>query len=118
MFEYEGEVISVHDGDSFKVVIDLGFGLFSKQDVRIYGIDAPEKNKTLQKAAALKSLAFVESKILGKTVRLHTMKPKDKYGRYLAKVTYVDNDNLTYDLSTELVRTGLAKTYYGGKKDD
>ena len=37
------EVNKVVDGDTIDVTIDLGFGIYKKERVRIAGIDTPEK---------------------------------------------------------------------------
>ena len=43
MFDYAATIVSVHDGDTVRADIDLGFGCWIKnQPLRIYGIDAPE----------------------------------------------------------------------------
>ena len=44
MYEYRiKEVVKVVDGDTVDIILDLGFGLFKKERVRIAGIDTPEK---------------------------------------------------------------------------
>ena len=43
MYEYRARVIKVIDGDTVDVDIDLGFGVWLKDErVRIMGIDTPE----------------------------------------------------------------------------
>ena len=32
----------VHDGDSFKLLLDMGFSVEAEQPVRLEGVDAPE----------------------------------------------------------------------------
>lgn len=40
---YPGTVVSVHDGDTCTITLDLGFGLtFTGATCRVYGINAPE----------------------------------------------------------------------------
>ena len=44
MYEYKVKSVErVVDGDTVDVILDLGFGLFKKERVRIAGIDTPEK---------------------------------------------------------------------------
>ena len=44
MYEYRvKEVVRVIDGDTVDLILDLGFGLFKKERVRIAGVDTPEK---------------------------------------------------------------------------
>ena len=43
MYEYKVNIIKVIDGDTVDVDIDLGFGMWIKDErVRIMGIDTPE----------------------------------------------------------------------------
>ena len=43
MYEYKCNIIKVVDGDTVDVDIDLGFGIWLKDErVRIMGIDTPE----------------------------------------------------------------------------
>ena len=43
MYEYKCNVVKVVDGDTVDVDIDLGFGIWMKDErVRIMGIDTPE----------------------------------------------------------------------------
>lgn len=49
--KYFGQVLRVIDGDTFEVLIDLGFGVSQKFSVRLDGIDTPEKNTVKGKQA-------------------------------------------------------------------
>ena len=43
MYEYKCEIVRVVDGDTVDVNIDLGFGIWMRNErVRLYGIDTPE----------------------------------------------------------------------------
>ena len=42
MYEYKCKVTRVVDGDTCDVNVDLGFNLFTKDRVRLMGIDTPE----------------------------------------------------------------------------
>lgn len=52
-YEYAARVANVVDADTLDLPIDLGFGVFTKQRVRLYGpdpdgklgMDAPEKTR-------------------------------------------------------------------------
>jgi micrococcal nuclease len=39
---YQAKIVEVVDGDTFDLMIDLGFNTFTHQRMRLYGIDAPE----------------------------------------------------------------------------
>jgi micrococcal nuclease len=100
-------VKSVHDGDTFTVDIDLGFGVWLKdQIIRLYGINAPELK------GEFRSLGFtsrdrLSELTINKEIILETIKDKkEKYGRWLGIVS-VDGKNVN-DL---LVKEGFAKPY-------
>ena len=43
MYEYKCKLVKVVDGDTIDVDIDLGFGVWMRnQRIRLYGIDTPE----------------------------------------------------------------------------
>ena len=43
MYEYRCEVVRIIDGATIRVDVDLGFGIWSRNEtVRLYGIDTPE----------------------------------------------------------------------------
>jgi len=108
MYEYKAKLIRVIDGDTIVCDIDLGFGIWMKDEhVRFARIDCPEtRTRDLEeKAKGLVSKEFVEF-ILGTstTLVLKTLKDKGKYGRYVAEII-VDDVNLN-DL---LVQESLAE---------
>lgn len=114
MHEYDAVVTKVYDGDTITVDIDLGFGTWIKgEKIRLYGINTPEVRGS-EKVRGLAVRDYVRSLILGKTVKLHTVKKpkttrgkKGKYGRYLGFVFIEDGG--VGDLAADLVRLGYAK---------
>jgi micrococcal nuclease len=104
---YRAFVIDVHDGDTCTVDIDLGFGIWMRnQKLRFYGINAPELTGE-QKQSGLKSRDYVSSLILNKEVLIETQKDKsEKYGRWLATI-WIDGTNL----NKKLVEEGFAREY-------
>jgi endonuclease YncB( thermonuclease family) len=67
-------------------MIDQGFSNFTKQTMRLYGIDAPEmrtKEGKEAKAWLWEVLQPLET-IYVQTVQLSTKAKRDKYGRFLA----------------------------------
>jgi endonuclease YncB( thermonuclease family) len=108
------EIISVYDGDTFKCNIAGYPAIIGKNiGVRIAGVDTPEMNDKRQeiKAKAIKARAFVVDRLNNaKKIELRNMR-RDKYFRILAEV-YVDGENL----SDSLIKNGLAKAYFGGRK--
>ncbi len=118
MYEYACEVIKVVDGDTSDLNISLGFDIYHKCRVRLYGIDTPEcrtRNKD-EKARGKLAKAFVEDAIAnGKEVIVRTKlkDSKGKYGRVLGEIL-VDSINI----NEELVRKHLAVRYFGQSKND
>ena len=89
--EYDVIVVKVIDGDTVDVDIDLGFGIWLRnQRVRIYGIDTPESRTSddVEKLFGLAAKKRVEE-LLQNNVVLITMDDKHgedsrgKFGRIL-----------------------------------
>lgn len=104
MYEYKAEIKKIIDGDTLKTRIDLGFSTFVDQTLRINRIDAYETRLSSttsleQKKLGLEGKAFLTTLLpVGTEVIIKTEKT-DKYGRYVADVTYKDIDigNLMVD---------------------
>ena len=121
MYEYRVKILKVVDGDTVDVDIDLGFGVWIKDErVRIMGIDTPEsrtRDKT-EKVFGLASKARLKE-LLGKEAILKTMVSKDgedmkgKFGRILGDFVYEDTT-----VSKVLISEGHAVEYWGQSKDD
>lgn len=105
-FDYRATITNVVDGDTLDVVVDLGFRITIEQRVRLYGINTPERGQPGYDRAKLALAAFV-----GRDAKLRTIKPNDKYGRWLAEV-YVDDESL----AVRLLDMGLGVPYFGGAR--
>lgn len=83
-YVYDVRVMSVYDGDTIRLDIDVGFGIWiHDQTVRLFGINAPEVRGS-QRPEGLVSRDALRAKIMLVDVRLHTQKDKKgKYGRWL-----------------------------------
>jgi micrococcal nuclease len=86
IYIYKSELIRVVDGDTVELMIDQGFSNFTKQTMRLYGIDAPEMNTLAGKAAKtwLREALQPLDAIYVQTIQLSTKAKRDKYGRFLA----------------------------------
>jgi micrococcal nuclease len=108
------KVISVYDGDTFRVNIDSLPPLIGKNiPIRLKGVDTPEIQGKCQyeRDSALKARDFVRSKLVNaKEIRLHKLQ-RGKYFRIVADVI-VDG----ISLEKELLENELAYNYSGGKK--
>ena len=108
-YTYKAEVISIYDGDTMLLQIDLGFDIKHRITVRLARINAPEVRGE-SRLEGFESRDFLIDKIFGEegsvdnSVIVKTYKDrKEKYGRYLAEV-YLNGSCL----NDELVRLGLA----------
>lgn len=108
LYHYKMTVTRVVDGDTIYGDVDLGFNFGArKMEFRLAEVDTPEiKGNT--RTAGLASKKFVEDAILNKEVCILTKKDaKEKYGRYLAWVYYLDGAEWVC-LNNKLVDLNLA----------
>jgi len=108
------KVISVYDGDTFRVNIDSLPPIVGKNiPIRVNGVDTPEIRGKCQyeKNLALKARDFVRAKLANaKEIELTNLQ-RGKYFRVVANVV-VDG----VGLEQELLDNELAYEYSGGKK--
>ena len=121
MYEYKVNITRVVDGDTVDVDIDLGFGMWIKDErVRMMGIDTPESRTRdkVEKKFGLASKQRLKS-MLGKKGILKTQvnkkgeDMKGKFGRILGD--FVVDDKMATEI---LVEEGYAVAYFGGSKDE
>ena len=127
MYEYNVKVCKVIDGDTVDVDIDLGFGIWLKNErVRIMGIDTPE-SRTRDKIEKKFGLAAKKrlKELLGSKSILRTQIDKSgedargKFGRILGDFSVYDGYNDAWSPVTKvLVNEGHAVPYSGQSKDD
>ena len=62
MFEYSAKVVRIVDGDTLDAEIDIGFDVFVKKRIRLYGIDTWEsRTRDLEeKALGLAAKSYVQ----------------------------------------------------------
>jgi len=88
LYTYKAYVVEIVDGDTLWLNVDCGFKVWSRQKIRLRGINAPEAAtpKGIQAAKfvtnALKGLPFVVIKSHG----------RDKYDRYLMDIFYLKDE--------------------------
>ena len=102
----------VVDGDTIDVDIDLGFDVWHKERIRLYGVDTPEV-RGAEKAEGLISASRVEELLpKGSSVVIQTVYDRrGKFGRVLADFVLEDGQML----SSVLLKEGLAVPYKGGR---
>jgi micrococcal nuclease len=122
IYIYKAELIRVVDGDTVELMIDQGFSNFTKQTMRLYGIDAPElrtKEGKAAKAWLWDALQPLEA-IYVQTIQLSTKAKRDKYGRFLAVLygfepvlSSLDGPKVNgCSFNAEMIREGHAKERY------
>jgi len=121
MYEYKAKVVKVVDGDTVDVDIDLGFGVWLKNErVRVMGIDTPE-SRTRDKVEKVFGLAakkrlkelLDEDTILKTQVSKKGEDLKGKFGRILGD--FIIGDSLVTEI---LIEEGHAVPYHGGSKEE
>lgn len=122
MYTYRATVLRVVDGDTVDVDLDLGFGIWLRNErVRIMGIDTPESRTTdeVEKVFGLAAKARLKE-LLGEIATLKTQVAKDgtdmkgKFGRILGD--FVASDGRM--VSEILIEEGHCVPYFGGSKED
>ncbi|HAO23239.1 MAG TPA: hypothetical protein DCQ37_24005, partial [Desulfobacteraceae bacterium] len=103
---WKGQVVSVIDGDTITVKHSD-----SPKKIRLYGIDAPEKQQPFGQDA----YKFIFSKVNMKTVEVKPIKT-EQYGRSMAYVYYGKDKNRKC-LNEEILKAGLAWHYKDSSKD-
>lgn len=101
--DFSGKVVGVIDGDSIRVMRSG-----KAEEVRLQGIDCPEKGQPYGKRAK----QFTSEQAFGKVVTVQE-KGHDRYGRTLADVILPDGRNLNH----ELLKAGLAWWFRKYSKD-
>lgn len=123
MYEYVAEVLSIYDGDTVRMRVDLGMDTMVKKSLRLNGIDAPEvrgEEKPLGEAAKawlndwlVRNCVERDGKRL---VRIETIKDRtEKYGRYLV-IIWSTRDAGEYCLNDDIIAAGHAVAYDGGAR--
>jgi micrococcal nuclease len=112
MFEYRAIVLSVHDGDTLDLDVDLGFRIHNIQMVmRLAGVDAPELKRAdrlgeLAREALTGWLAAHPGPYTAHTEKDHT----EKYGRYLLSALVAAD---SHELINDQMAAGYLKFYTG-----
>jgi endonuclease YncB( thermonuclease family) len=119
LYVYKAEVLTVVDGDTLNVRLDLGFRSLSEQTLRLRGINASELPKpgipSNNAARALRAKAYVTERLTGLPFIVVQTHKTDIYGRYVADVFYhpklIDKNDVAkkgFFLNAELLREKLA----------
>jgi len=109
LYYYRAKIVSVYDGDTCRADIDLGMGIWVRNEkLRLLRINAPEMRGD-EKAAGKVSRDFLRELVLGKEILIHTRKDKrGKYGRFLAEIWLEEAPERWINVNDRLVEAGQA----------
>ena len=110
LYYYRAEVISVYDGDTCTVDLDLGLGTWVRgEKIRLARINTPELRGE-ERPAGLVAADYLRNRIEGREVWIHTEKDKrGKFGRYLGDIWLKQDDGNFTNINDELVNEGYAE---------
>ena len=83
LHEYRATLDRVKDGDTFVLLIDLGFGCLTRQPIRVIDFNAPELPTPEGKAARDQAIRVFAS---ATDIRVRTYKDARTFERWLAEV--------------------------------
>ena len=99
MMEFKALVLRVVDGDTYDLVVDLGFHVSINVRIRLKGIDTPEiyhASCPAEKEHGMQAKAFAEELVLNRWVTLRSWKGRrGKYGRWLGDLITENGESLT-----------------------
>jgi len=110
------ELESNYDGDTFRLALDIGFGMKYYAPVRLHGVDTPELRGGTDATKALAAKARDEAEKLirsSETVIFHSLVWRGKYGR---PVGDIECDGIM--LSNYLIDARLGVPYDGGSREE
>ena len=117
MFEYKCKVTKVVDGDTVDVDIDLGFGVWLRdQRIRLYGIDTPESRTSdpSEKLYGKAATEFLKKWLDGGDVTIKTHKDeRGKFGRILGELWVFDTN-----VNRKMIEEHHAVEYHGQSKEE
>ena len=112
LYTYKALVERVVDGDTIWLNIDIGFSCWTRQKVRLRGIDCPE----IDTKKGQEAKEFVEARLKEVDFVIVKTYKEDKYDRYLADIFYLKGESDPQKvlqegtfLNQELLDRGLAK---------
>jgi micrococcal nuclease len=128
MYEYRAKMVRAVDGDTYDVILDLGFGIMfgNERDpkrLRLADYNAPEKNAKDEdvRAKAMEATEFA-AQFEGQEVQVQTRKTRkgkerQTFGRYVADVAVSweiqPGKTRWTDLATIMLEKGLIEKWEG-----
>jgi micrococcal nuclease len=110
VYEYAARLVKVIDGDTVHLDVDLGFGIWMHQRIRLAGVNCPEHGTLAGDNATAYTTQWLAQN--GPELTLRTvLDRREKYGRYLGAIVAG-----THILNVDLITDGHAVAYDGGKR--
>ena len=108
------KVVSVYDGDTFRAVAEVWPGHTVAVNIRIRGIDAPEKRGRCagERDAAHRAREALEKLLSGGAVSITNIAGAKYYGRVLADVATPDG----MQVARRMLDDQLVRPYGGGRR--
>lgn len=106
MYEYKAFLKRVVDGDTYDLIIDVGFSILIEHRFRLKGVDTPETWRPKTEAERVHGEAatvFVTKELTNKELIVSSSK-LGIYGRYECDIMYDSKD-----LAEELKKSGFEK---------
>ena len=121
MYEYKCKMVKVVDGDTIDVDIDLGFGVWMRnQRIRMHGIDTPEsRTRDLEEkkyGLAAKEFLIKWTNAGGLTLKTHK-DDRGKFGRILGEL-WRTTDYADQSINEYMLEKYHAVRYMGQSKDE
>lgn len=110
LFTYTANLIKVIDANTIDAEIDLGFGVFVRQRIRLYGISVLSESTNQLYEAKARLAELIGNEFIVKTV----LNKRGKFGRVLGIIYPMDDQ--TTSINDMLVAEGKAIEYQGGLK--
>lgn len=100
---YDCQIIRAVDGDTFEVLVNLGFDVFIHSHIRVKGINCQEMHDKDPAKRALALKAKMEAATLDNKAANITAWGRDKYGRMVADLSVEG-----FDYGKKMLNLGLA----------
>jgi len=132
MFEYEGRVKKIVDGDTIDAYIDLGFNVHVDKRIRFMGIDTPEsRTRDLTEKRYGLGAKYRLTEMLESNDNKFILKSSGtgKFGRVLGELFIPPMDENTIEMTIigekryinvnqKMIDEGHAVAYFGGSKQE
>lgn len=117
MYTYKAKLIRVINGDTVVAEVDLGFNVFVRQRIKLFGIDTPDSksNDPAIKELGLESKAKLLELLTREFVVETILNKRGKVGRVLGIVFAIASDGSLLNINDTLVNQGHAVGYSLGK---